>query len=168
MKRTVDPAAFGALLAALWSAHDLADHVVQTDHQAANKASSWRAMSGHVGSYTAVQLLALAALRGLAGVRPSWRRTLVGVALSASTHALLDRRWPVIRTLEMTGSPGFAKPVLPPTFVDRFDGGVARPGHVPAIGVTRQPPLPLHGPYLADQALHHAVLAVCAAILARP
>lgn len=29
-------------------------------------------------------------------------------------------------------------------------------------------PLPLHGPYLADQAFHHGVLAMCAAILARP
>lgn len=167
MKRTVDPAAFGALLAALWAAHDLADHVVQTDHQAANKASSWRAMSGHVGSYTAVQLLALAALRGLADVRPSWRRTLVGVALSASTHALLDRRWPVAAILRATSSPGFATSTIVRVEWEANGHGLPHsagiPRNVPATG-----PLPLHGPYLADQAFHHGVLAMCAAILARP
>lgn len=155
---------FAATYAALMPAHDLADHVVQTDHQAAHKAGpGWpaaRAMAGHVGGYHAVQLAVLLALR-LLGVRPSWRRTAAAVAVSAGTHALLDRRWPVRRVLELTGSPGFARPVV------RTRGAVE-----PALlrqnppTVAAEGPLPIHGPYLADQALHHAVLAVCAAILA--
>jgi len=132
----ISAAQFGAAMAALWAAHDLADHVVQTDHQAAGKASDWRAMAGHVGGYHVVQALAVAALRGL-GMRPSWRRVLAALVWSAATHALLDRRWPVQRLLAATGSPKFAEATTP-----------------------------LHGGYLADQALHHAALVVSAAVLA--
>ena len=128
-------AAFGATLAALWAAHDLADHIVQTDHQAAHKATSCPAMAGHVGSYTAVQVAALAVLRPM-GVRPSWRRMAAGVAVSGGTHAFLDRRWPVAAILRHTGSPRFAELATP-----------------------------INGPYLADQSLHHACLFVTALIL---
>lgn len=157
-RRPVDPARFGALLAALWAAHDLADHIVQTDHQAATKATSWRGMGGHITTYHLTQLAALAALRSLAGIRPSWARTLAGVALSAGTHTLLDRRWPVVRILELTGSPGFARPVIP--------GQQAEVDAEVVVAEVKAQPLPLHGPYLADQALHHACLAVVATILA--
>lgn len=163
-RRRVNPAAFGATYAVLMAAHDLSDHVIQTDAQATNKARAMRqmwmpAMAGHVGSYTAVQVLALGALRALAGVRPSWRRTLAAVAFSAGTHALLDRRWPVIAVLRATGSQNFAKPVVRTTGDVR--GVAGAPAIVDAVG-----PLPLHGPYLADQALHHAALAIAAAVIA--
>jgi hypothetical protein len=151
-------ARFAAAYAALMPAHDLADHVVQTDHQAANKAGSWSAMAGHVGSYTAVQLLAILGLRAV-GVRPSWKRTAAAVTVSAGTHALLDRRWPVVEVLRRTGSEGFANPTIEvngEALGDPNDYG----------SVTAHGRLPIHGPYVADQALHHAVLAVCAAILA--
>lgn len=161
----VDARVFAAVLPTLMAAHDLADHVVQTDHQAAGKSTSWCAMAGHVGSYHSVQLAALATLRGLVGIRPSWSRTLAGVAFSAGTHALLDRRWPVVAVLERTGSPGFAKPVV------RVDvRGTAAPsalrGRDPIVEGTGAGPLPLHGPYLADQALHHAALWAAALLIA--
>jgi hypothetical protein len=163
----VDPARFGAALAALWAVHDLADHVVQTDHQAATKASSWRGMAGHIGTYHLVQAATLAALRALAGIRPSWRRTLAAVALSAGTHTLLDRRWPVVAILEATGSPGFAASTeVPAALVDGTHPNWRQEQLDPAIGITRNVRLPLHGPYLADQALHHGCLAVAAAVLA--
>jgi hypothetical protein len=38
---------------------------------------------------------------------PAWR-ALVALALSAGSHALIDRRWPVRRLLRAVGSPGFA------------------------------------------------------------
>lgn len=169
-------AAFGATLAALWAAHDVADHVVQTDHQAAAKATSWSAMAGHVGSYHAVQVASLLALRSL-GVRPSWRRIVAAVAWSAGTHVFLDRRWPVRRALELTGSPGFARGVLTipktPVGVETVERARERRQRDGTWGVllhgmtTEQAiPVPLHGPYLADQALHHVALAVAAAILA--
>ncbi|CAA9365141.1 MAG: hypothetical protein AVDCRST_MAG68-5130 [uncultured Gemmatimonadetes bacterium] len=165
----VNLARYGAMIGLLWAAHDLADHVVQTDHQAADKATSWRAMAGHVGGYTAVQCGAIAALSAAARTRLSWPHAVAAVAFSAVSHAFLDRRWPVKRALELTGSPGFARPQTPSVFVDATVDGAAiysPSGKAPAIGVTRAGPVPLHGPYLADQALHHAALAICAALLA--
>lgn len=171
-------ARFGAVLATLWAAHDLGDHVLQTDHQAAGKAgpgaAGWRAMAGHVGSYHAAQVAALAVTdRALGlGLRPG--RVAVAVALSASTHAFLDRRWPVRRALELTGSPGFARGTAPLGHMDALVltvQGILRhladaehkPLPLPA-DVLDPIPVPLHGPYLADQSLHHAVLWVAALI----
>lgn len=149
---------FGAVLGALWAAHDVADHVVQTDHQAATKSGDWRGMAGHISTYHLVQLAALAAMRPL-GVRPSWRRAAAAVAVSAVTHAVLDRRWPVLAILRATGSRAFARSAsIDVTTLGQTEGYVDLPrGHRP---------LPLHVPYLADQALHHGCLAVCAAIIA--
>lgn len=129
-------AVFGAALGALLVGHNVGDHIAQTDDQAAHKAESWSAMAGHIGSYHAVQLGALASLR-LVGVRPSARRIAAGLAFSAITHAWLDRRWPVAAVLRATGSPAFAKTLSP-----------------------------ICGPYVADQALHHAALFVSALIIA--
>jgi len=155
---TSRPAQLGAVYAALMAAHDLADHVVQTDHQALHKRDSWRAMAGHVGGYQATQAAALAALRPL-GVRPAWWRLALASAWSAGTHALLDRRWPVRWILDHTGSERFATGAF-----------IASPGTQSLTGLSVQPPpaqpVPLHGPYLADQALHHACLFVAALILA--
>lgn len=154
-------AAFGATMAALWAAHDLADHVVQTDHQAFTKSGDWRGIAGHICTYHITQAAALAALRTL-GVRPSWRRTLTGMAISAGTHAFLDRRWPVVRLLERTGSARFARPAIP----GHGHHGVHLYGDSGWTDVGPDMPLPLHGPYLADQALHHVCLAVAAYVLA--
>ena len=152
----VDAVRFGALLAALWAAHDLADHVLRTDHQAIRKAGCWRVMAGHVGAYHALQVAVLGVLCG-AGIRPGWRRTAAAVALSAATHAVLDRCWPVQAIMRATRSPGFAQTYWwepPAPFCGEQNHGSSK---VPTL---------LHGPYLAARALHHAVLAAAAAILA--
>jgi hypothetical protein len=133
MNRAAD---FGAVAAALWAAHDLGDHIVQTDHQAADKATSWRAMTGHIAGYTATQIGALAAIRTLLGVRPSFRRVAAAVLFSAATHAIIDRRWPVKALLRATRSPRFAEMLTP-----------------------------ICGPYQADQALHHGCLLVSALVM---
>lgn len=149
-------ARFAAAYAALWAAHDLADHVVQTDHQAAGKGGrdGWaRPLAGHVATYTATQTLALAALRTL-GVRPRAGRVLAALAWSAGTHAFLDRRWPVVELLRRTGSERFAAPAVVVDLDQPLPQRQARG------------PLPLHGPYLADQALHHVCVALAAAIIA--
>lgn len=156
----MNAARFGAAYAALMAAHDVADHVVQTDAQAAGKAQDWAAMAGHISSYQAVQLAAVLMLRRC-GVRPRFWRVLAAAAWSAGTHTLLDRRWPVVQLLCLTGSRRFAEaPGIPFT---------SRPvvyGHgYPHVNLPGQV-LPLHGPYLADQACHHAALVVAAAILA--
>lgn len=116
-------------------------------------------MGGHVGGYTAAQVVALR----VAGVRLLSWRTLAGVAFSAATHAFIDRRWPVRWVLDHTGSLAFARSAVLPALrvvVPQVSGQFTGRGH------TMPAPLPLHGPYLADQALHHACLFVSARIIA--
>lgn len=154
-----DALRLAVVLPTLLVAHNVADHVVQTDHQAAHKASSWSAMAGHVGGYQATQLGALLAVSRATGTCLSWRGMLLGGAFSAISHAFLDRRWPVRRLLELTGSRAFARPVI------RTAGDVREvTGAAPTVDATG--PLPIHGPYLADQALHHGCLLISALLIA--
>lgn len=92
----------GTVFVALLAGHLLGDWVVQTDHQAANKATSWKAMLGHVTTYHAVLT---------AFVLPVWWSpwALAGIAVSYVTHAFIDRRWPVRRLLKATGSDWFSQ-----------------------------------------------------------
>jgi hypothetical protein len=132
---------YAAILGTLLVAHNVADHVVQTDHQAKLKAeeTGWHgAMAGHVGGYLATAEVALQLVGAVTGERPSWRRRLAGHLVSGATHAFLDRRWPVRRALQLTGSPRFADLQAP-----------------------------INGPYLTDQALHHGCLLLSALVMAR-
>lgn len=128
---------FAVALATLLVAHNVGDHIVQTDHQAANKAKSWPAMAGHVGGYTATSAGALGLVASATGTRFGWRGLLAGLTFSAATHALIDRRWPVAWVLRKTGSPNFAELQTP-----------------------------INGPYVADQALHHGCLLAAALMMA--
>jgi hypothetical protein len=89
----------------LFAAHMLGDWIIQTDAQAAAKMRSWGAMAGHVLTYH----LVMAVL-----VLPFWHDAwaLLGFAVSAGTHAVIDRRWPVRLLLRKTGSPSFAETTL--------------------------------------------------------
>lgn len=137
MKIRVDPLTFAVLLPTLWAAHNVGDHVAQTDHQAAHKASDWAAMAGHVGGYQAVQSLAAGAVLRATGLQRNPWTALAGAVFSAGSHAFIDRRWPVRWLLERTGSPKFAQMLAP-----------------------------VNGPYQADQALHHGCLLIAALIMA--
>jgi hypothetical protein len=63
-------------------------------------------MAGHVATYH----LVMGALLLVPVLRDGWPvgRALIVLAVSAATHALIDRRWPVRTLLRATGSPGFA------------------------------------------------------------
>lgn len=91
------------LLCAVLAGHLLGDWIVQTDEQARSKGSSWWAMARHIATYHATIIVAALAL-GAAG-----RDIAVVVAVSAPTHALLDRRWPVVAILRYTGSAPFSE-----------------------------------------------------------
>ena len=67
----------------------------------------------------------------------SLRGVVAGLAFSALTHGLLDRRWPVRALLRAVGSPRFAETVAP-----------------------------ICGIYAADQALHKLALLVSALLIA--
>jgi hypothetical protein len=75
-------------------AHILGDWLFQTEWQATNKERNWRAMAAHVGVYHLIVLAVLAHACGLADPR-----IYGGVAFLALTHALIDRRWPVLRLM---------------------------------------------------------------------
>src|SRR4051794_17571825 len=78
MARSFDPTTlsravvFVVALVVLLVAHELGDHVVQTDHQAAGKAGAgwpaWWAMLGHLAGYHLTALLLLGATFTLLGL----------------------------------------------------------------------------------------------------
>jgi hypothetical protein len=143
----VDPLAFAVLLPSLWAAHNVGDHVAQTDHQANRKSKDWSAMAGHIATYQGAQAVAVGAVLAATGLRCGRWGLLAGTVISAASHAFIDRRWPVAAVLEATGSPDFADLTVS-----------ARRGTVKF-----QFP---QGMYLADQALHHGCLFVAALAMA--
>ncbi|MGQ4358537.1 hypothetical protein [Streptomyces sp. SAS_272] len=113
-------ARFAATYAVLTAAHEVADHWIQSDAQATVKgnrdASGVRACAAHVATYTATQALALAAVQQATGMRLSWRRAALGLAISAATHYAADRQgghWRdeqprgVVRLATVTGHAGW-------------------------------------------------------------
>jgi hypothetical protein len=90
----------------LLAGHLLGDWVTQSDWQAANKTRSWAALAAHVSRYH----LIMGTLLLIPVLRDSWpaSKALLTMTISAATHALIDRRWPVRALLRMAGSPGFA------------------------------------------------------------
>lgn len=122
-------AAFPAVYALLRVAADVADHWVQSDHQAQHKAKpgaeGHKALAGHVASYTATQAAALLVGNRVLGLGLRPRSMAAALALSASTHYLIDRRWPVRKAAEATGK---ARP-------RRLDRVATRGAPPPAPGV---------------------------------
>jgi hypothetical protein len=116
MTPTVTTAAVTAVtFAALYAGHQVGDHVAQSGATAAAKGApirvrlaagvhpwtGWGACLRHVSAYTFVQAVALALVSvvaplGVAGAVAS-------LAVSASTHAVIDRRWVVRLIIEAKG-----------------------------------------------------------------
>lgn len=134
--------AYPAVYALLRAGADLGDHWVQTHRQACTKAlpgaPGHKALARHVATYTATQAAALLAGNRLLGLRLRPRSMAAALALSAGTHYLIDRRWPIQRLAGAIGKAGFYEL-----------GG------------------PLGGAYLLDQAAHHAAEAVAAYLAVR-
>lgn len=93
MSRT---ARFAAAYAALTTAHEVADHWVQTNALALAKGrpgtDGVKACAEHVITYTATQAAALAVVARATGMRLSWRHAAAGLAVSAITHYIADRQ----------------------------------------------------------------------------
>ncbi|MFJ6212225.1 hypothetical protein ACIQGZ_02645 [Streptomyces sp. NPDC092296] len=136
----IDRAArFAVSYALLRTAADIADHWVQSDHQATTKgqhddpehghtaAAGRRACAAHVASYAAVQAAALLLGTRTLGIRLRPSRAAAALALSALTHYAADRRRPLKHLAERTGKARFY--------------GLADHG--------------MNGAYLLDQAWHH-------------
>lgn len=105
------PASVGAVFAALYVAHQVADHWVQTQHQADTKGQpGWRgrlACAGHVATYSLTALVAVVVLAWRTGLILSPAGLVAGLAVSAVTHYLADRRTPLRRIADWLGSGPF-------------------------------------------------------------
>jgi hypothetical protein len=90
----------------LLAGHLLGDWLAQSDWQAANKTRSWPALAAHVTSYH----LLMGTLLLLPVLRDGWPagNALLALTVSAATHAVIDRRWPVRALLRATASANFA------------------------------------------------------------
>ncbi|WP_354641316.1 hypothetical protein [Kitasatospora camelliae] len=140
-------ARFAAVYALLRASADVADHWVQTDHQARIKgqhdhndgqssAAGRRACAAHVATYTATQAAAMLAGSRLLGLRLRPGPVAAALALSAVTHYIADRREPLRRLADATGKANFVR---------LADFG-------------------LNGAYCLDQAWHHAFETAAAVI----
>lgn len=99
-------------VAAVLAGHLIGDWIIQTDCQAANKARSWKANQQHMLGYH----LTLAAFCALS---MSASFALVTVVVSWVTHSIIDRRWPVKRLMQATGSGPFSETTWGPFVVDQ-------------------------------------------------
>lgn len=90
---------FAAVFVALYAAHQVADHWVQTQHQADHKGQpGWAgrmACAAHVATYTLTAVLALVLLAVATGWRPEVLPLLAGLTVSAVSHYIADRRTPL-------------------------------------------------------------------------
>ncbi|WP_329488557.1 hypothetical protein OG618_18165 [Kitasatospora sp. NBC_01246] len=110
---SIRAARFAAAYALLRSAADVADHWVQSDHQATTKGqrgeAGRRACASHVAAYTAVQAGVLLGGAQLLGIRLRPGPVAAGLALSATTHYVADRREPLRRLADATGKGRFVR-----------------------------------------------------------
>lgn len=135
---------------ALYAAHQVGDHWLQTHHQACTKAQPgaagrWSCVK-HVTTYTLAAVAALLAAAAVTGISLDPVATVAGLTVSAVTHYIADRRAPLRRMAAATGHAEF------------FDLGAPRPGRDdnPSLGT---------GAYAMDQAWHVGWLFVAALIM---
>ncbi|GAT67824.1 hypothetical protein PS9374_03484 [Planomonospora sphaerica] len=150
MTPTADLAAFAAVFAALFAAHSVGDHWVQTHHQACAKgtptAAGRLACLRHVATLTATKATALAALAAATGLTFSLLPLAFGLAVDALSHYWADRRTTLAALAGAIGKRGF------------YELGAPRPGRddAPHLGT---------GAYALDQSFHHLFLFAAALII---
>ncbi|MFD6345276.1 DUF3307 domain-containing protein [Streptomyces roseolus] len=90
---------FATVFVLLYLGHLLADYPFQTDHQAAHKANpggdGWRANLTHAATHVTACGLALTIGAAALNLPVSAPAALAALMWIGSTHAFIDRRWPV-------------------------------------------------------------------------
>jgi hypothetical protein len=113
-----DPGRTAVIILSALVGHELGDYIVQTNHQASNKgadgynppdckpdlAESWKANQLHCAGYHAALAATVGASCAFHGIALRPRNALAALALSWGTHAVIDRRWPVEKLMNATGS----------------------------------------------------------------
>jgi Protein of unknown function (DUF3307) len=147
----VTAATFAAVFAALYAAHQVGDHWVQTGRQAACKgsrdAAGRAACAGHVATLTLTKLLFIATAALVLDLpwHPVWLAA--GLCVDAASHYWADRRFTLAGLCARLGKTGF------------YQLGAPRPGRDdnPSLGT---------GAYALDQSWHIGWLFVAALIVA--
>lgn len=170
---TSPAAAFAATFVALFVAHQVADHWVQTSHQAGHKGlPGWEgrvACAAHVASYTLCTTLAVVAVWLLLDLPLTLPGVALGQLVSAVTHYWADRRTTLAALAARLGLGGFYRLGTPrPVRVavvdehghaahDADDTPVTVPADTPTLGT---------GAYALDQSWHWAWLGAAAMVTA--
>ena len=98
---------FSVVFIALYAAHMVADHWVQTQGQSDRKVlPGWvgrRSCAAHIGTYTLTAVVALGLLVWRTGLHLNPGPVLAGLVLSAASHYLADRRKPLRRLADRLG-----------------------------------------------------------------
>lgn len=145
------PVTFAAVFIALYAAHQIADHWVQTEHQAATKGhAGWVGRyqcAMHVATYTLTAVVLLAVVGWRLDLHLDPLHTSAGLAISAVTHYIADRRSPLKRIAALAGHREF------------YQLGTPRFGRDdnPSLGT---------GAYALDQSWHIFWLFVAALVMA--
>lgn len=146
---------FAAVFAALYAAHEVGDHWIQTNTQAMRKgAPGWPgrlACARHVASLAAVKLTAVAAAVLVLGLPVNALAVTAALAVDAVSHYWADRR------STLAALAGWLGRTLVPGKGDFYQMGSPRPGHddAPHLGT---------GAYALDQSWHIGWLFVAALV----
>ena len=164
-------ASFAAVAVALYVAHQVADHWVQTSHQAAHKGKPGHegrlACLAHVASYTLCTTLAVLVTWLLLDLPVTLGGVILGQVISAVTHYWADRRTTLQRLAERLGLAGFYRLGSPrPVRVLVVDehGHVAHGADGTPVTVPVDAPSLGTGAYALDQSWHYAWLGVAALV----
>jgi hypothetical protein len=142
---------FAATLPVLLVAHNVADHWVQTEHQALNKGGAgWPgrlACAAHIGTYTVVTALAVGLMVCTLALPVTVIGFVAGQGVSAVSHYVADRRSTLQALARFIGKAEF------------YTLGSPRPGRDdnPSLGT---------GAYALDQSWHWLWLLVAAIVTA--
>jgi Protein of unknown function (DUF3307) len=144
-------AVFAAVLVALYVAHEVGDHWIQTHRQAMAKGQpGWtghRACAAHVATLTMTKATTLTLIAVALGLHLLLATAVAGLAVDAVSHYWADRRTTLARLAHWLGKGGF------------YTLGAPRPGHddQPVLGT---------GAYALDQSWHIGWLFIAALIIA--
>ncbi|MEE1806941.1 transcriptional regulator [Streptomyces sp. BE133] len=154
----MDAATFAAVFVALFVAHSVGDHWVQTSCQSAHKGlPGWTgrlAGARHVATLTATKLALLAPVALLLGLHLSVLGLVAGLGVDALTHWWADRRTTLAWLARVTGKAEFYSL-----------GTAAHPAH--PVTAEGKPAATLGtGAYALDQSFHHLWLLIASVLIA--
>ena len=151
-------ATFAAVFVALYIAHTVGDHWVQTSCQAATKGQpGWSgrlACGRHVLGLTITKAVVLAPVVLILGLRVTALGLLLGLGVDAASHYWADRRTTLARLATVCGKAEFYSLGMP---THPAHPATAAGGYAPTLGT---------GAYALDQSWHILWLGVAALVIA--